>query len=87
MKVERVGAALLIALASPFAGCGAPVNRLQIESHKPPAPPSTLTQKFPEAWFSWDPRGNIDLVFESAQPSEVDSDEQMLQVFWARMFW
>lgn len=68
-------------------GCAESVTQLHIESHKPPAPPSFLSQKFPQAWFSWDARGNMDLVFESEQPSEVDPDGQLLQVFWARMFW
>jgi len=87
MTAERCRAAFLLALAAGLTGCAERVTQLRIESHKPPAPSTFLTQQFPVAWFSWDARGNIDLVFESAQPSEVDADGQMLQVFWARMFW
>ncbi len=87
MNAERACAVWLFLLVANLSGCADSVTQLRIESHKPPAPPTFLAQKFPEAWFSWDPRGNIDLVFESEQPSEVDSEGQMLQVFWARMFW
>lgn len=87
MRVDRALATCLAFTISTLGGCSDSVTQLRIESHKPPDAPSFLSQKFPQAWFSWDARGNIDLVFESAQPSEVDSEGQLLQVFWARMFW
>lgn len=87
MNLERAGAACLLTCVLFSPGCTDSVTQLRIESHKPPAPPTLLAQKFPSAWFSWDARGNMDLIFESSQPSEVDAEGRMLQIFWARMFW
>ena len=87
MRIDRGGFAFAILLAITLVGCNKSVTQLRIESHRPPNPPAILSERFPEAWFAWDAHGNVDLILKSVEPSALDGDGQLLQVFWARMFW
>jgi hypothetical protein len=84
-KVAARGAAVLLILAA--AGCRPPVTKLRVESHRPGEPPRELVETFDTCAFYWNNRGDLDLVLRRRQPSAVEADAEMVQVFWAHVLW
>jgi hypothetical protein len=68
-------------------GCADPTTVLVIETHQNPARPVLLHERFDEAWFASDARGNWDIVLRAARPSPVEAGGELIEIFHARIFW
>lgn len=83
----RTGRAVLMAVAACAVGCSTTVSMLEIVDHRAPGMTRRYREHFEESYYSFDQRGNVEIVLRRSTAGRPDPSAAIQQTVHIRSLW